>query len=392
MIRVGIVAGESSGDQLGASLIEALRSRHPDICVEGIAGPAMIAAGCRVLYPSDKLSVMGLFEVLAHLPELLRIRRNVYRYFSTNPPDVFIGVDAPDFNLSLERRLRAIGIKTVHFVSPSVWAWRQRRVRKIARSVDLMLTLFPFEKIFYQRHHVPVRFVGHPFADQISLQPDRAAARRALDLAPDATIVALLPGSRAGEIQRLGKLFLLAAQRCSRLQSELRFVAPMASASLRQSFDHMRRQIAPELPLTLTDGRAREVLAAADVVLLASGTAALEAMLMKRPMVVAYRVAPLTYFILKHLRIMKVSRFSLPNLLAGRDVVPEFIQDEATPERLADAISGILQHPEHTMRLHDHFLELHRDLRCGAGQAAADAVLELISDTRRLSIHETRSL
>ncbi|MEJ2345156.1 MAG: lipid-A-disaccharide synthase [Gammaproteobacteria bacterium] len=379
MVRIGIVAGEASGDQLAAGLIEAVRARVPDARFEGIAGPAMVAAGCAALYPSEKLAVMGLVEVLGHLPELLRIRWRLFRYFRSNPPDVFIGVDAPDFNLGLEGRLRAAGIRTVHYVSPSVWAWRQKRVRKIARNVDLMLTLFPFEAEFYRRHGVAARFVGHPFADAIPQTPDRDAARRTLGATGAATVVALLPGSRMGEVRRLAEPFLRAAALCHARRPELRFVAPMVNTGVRARFDEIRGRVAPQLPLTLVDGQARTVLAASDVVLVASGTAALEAMFMKRPMVVAYRLSPVTYAVLRLFRLLKVRHYALPNLLAGREVVRELMQGDATADRLAQELLLLLDDPARRDEMHGAFEQIHQSLRRDANERAADAVVELLA-------------
>lgn len=378
MTRIGIVAGEASGDFLGADLMAAIKRRIPDVRFEGIAGPRMVAAGCRALYPSDKLAVMGLVEVLAHLPEILAIRRRLLQHFLRDPPDVVIGIDAPDFNLPLETKLRAAGVRTVHYVSPTVWAWRQRRVHGIAKAVDLMLTVFPFEADFYRGHGVPVRFVGHPLADAIPLESDRQAARRRLGIEAQAKVVALLPGSRRGEVQRLAGVFLGAALRCRRVHPELVFVAPMAGADVRGLFEQALAQEAPELPVTLVDGQSQQALAAADVALLASGTVALEALLLRRPMVVAYRLAPLTHWLLTRLRMLKIARYSLPNLLAGREVVPELVQDEANADNLATALLGLLEDPRRSDQLQGLFGEIHRSLRCDASAQAAVAVLELI--------------
>ncbi len=378
MTRIGIVAGEASGDFLGADLMEAIKRRMPGVRFEGIAGPRMVAAGCRALYPSDKLAVMGLVEVLAHLREILGIRRHLLQHFLRDPPDVVIGIDAPDFNLPLETKLRAAGVRTVHYVSPTVWAWRQRRVRGIARAVDLMLTVFPFEADFYREHGVPVRFVGHPLADAIPLEADREAARKRLGIAAQAKVVALLPGSRRGEVQRLAGVFLEAALRCQRVNPDLLFVAPMAGAGVRVLFERALAEVASELPVTLVDGQSQEVLAAADVALLASGTAALEALLLRRPMVVAYRLAPLTHWLLIRLRMLKIARYSLPNLLAGREVVPEFVQDDADPDNLAAALMGLLEDPQRSEQLQELFGDIHGSLRCNASTQAAAAVVELI--------------
>lgn len=377
MLRVGLVAGEASGDILGAGLIEAIRQRHPDAVFEGIAGPQMQAAGCHALFPAEKLSVMGLFEVLSHLPELLRIRRQVEAHFRANPPDVFIGIDAPDFNIILEGRLKTAGIPTVHYVSPSVWAWRQGRVRKIGRCVDRVLALFPFEARFYEDHRVPVSFVGHPLADLIPMHEDAAKARLALELPEKGRLVALLPGSRMGEVRRLAEPFLEAATLLNQAYPDVHFVMPLASEATAAYVQSLvdAREVA--LPLTIQRGRSRDAMAAADAVLLASGTAALEAMLLKRPMVVAYKLAPLTHFILKRLGVLKIARYSLPNLLCEQDVVEELIQSDATPQRLAQAIGRLFDNPsarEHMLRL---FTEQHERLRRNASQRAAEAVLSV---------------
>ena len=376
-MRIGIVAGEASGDLLAADLMQAIRVRVPDVQFQGVAGPLMQAAGCQVLYPAEKLAVMGLVEVLGHLPELLRIRRALRRHFLANPPDLFIGVDAPDFNLALERRLKGAGIPTVHYVSPSVWAWRQYRVRKIARSIDLMLTLFPFEADFYRAHQVPVRFVGHPLADQIPDRCQRRAVRLALKLPERGRILALLPGSRRSEVSRLAEPFLRTALWLRRQLPDLQFIAPLATPATREQFEAVRRQVAPDLPVALLEGQSREAMCAADAVLLASGTAALECMLLKRPMVVAYRLAPLSYWLAR--RLLTVDRYSLPNHLAGRALVPEVIQDDISPERLGEPLLDYLRDPESSRDLVAVFGELHQQLRKDASSSAAEAVLELVA-------------
>jgi lipid-A-disaccharide synthase len=319
----------------------------------------------------ERLSVMGLVEVLARLFELLWRRHKLVRTLLAERPDVFIGIDAPDFNLGLELKLRRAGIRTVHYVSPSVWAWRQKRVFKIRQACDLMLTLFPFEARFYEEHGVPVRFVGHPLANTIPLQVDRAVARLSLGLATDAAVVALMPGSRGGEVTRLGPLFLDTAERLSFLRPGLSFVLPCASQARREQLE--RLMVGRNLQLGLLDGRSHEALAACDAVLIASGTATLEALLHQRPMVVAYRVANLTYRIVR--RLIKTSFFSLPNLLAGRQLVPEFIQDAATPDALAEAVSSLLQDDQAQT---ESFAEIHRSLRQDASAQAAEAVLGLV--------------
>ncbi|PKQ39864.1 lipid-A-disaccharide synthase [Pseudomonas sp. YY-1] len=369
-IRVALVAGEASGDILGSGLMQAIKQRYPDAEFIGVGGARMEAEGLKSYFPMERLAVMGLVEVLGRLFELLGRRRQLARDLIAAQPDVFIGIDAPDFNLGLELKLRRAGIKTVHYVSPSVWAWRQKRVLKIREACDLMLTLFPFEAQFYDEHLVPVRFVGHPLADAIPPQADRAAAREALDLPQDEPVVALMPGSRGGEVARLGELFLEAAIRLRALRPGVRFLLPCATPERREQLEQMLA--GRDLPLTLLNGRSHEALAACDAVLIASGTATLEALLYKRPMVVAYRVAPLTYRILK--RLVKSPYISLPNLLAERLLVPELIQDAATPEALAQAVAPLIDGGQVQT---EGFDVIHRALRRDASLSAADAVLKL---------------
>ncbi|MBL8260618.1 MAG: lipid-A-disaccharide synthase [Candidatus Competibacteraceae bacterium] len=381
-MHIALVAGELSGDLLGSGLIAALTERYPQARFSGVGGPAMIARGLRSRVPLERLAVMGLVEVLRHLPELIAIRRQLYRDFIADPPQVFIGIDSPDFNLGLERRLRVRGIPTVHYVSPSVWAWRPWRVRKIARSIDLMLTLLPFEARFYRQRGVAVRHVGHPLADEIPERSDAAAARRALglDLAADARLVALLPGSRMGEIDRIGPLLLETAVWLHARRPELRFVVPAATARLHEALASLQAERAPHLPLTLVRERSREAMAAADVVLLASGTATLEAMLLKRPMVAAYRVAPATAWLAR--RLVKIPHFTLPNLLAGRSVIPEFFQEAATVANLGPAVLHWLDNAPARAELEATFVGLHAELRRDASQKAAEAVAELLEPKR----------
>lgn len=374
-IRIGIVVGEASGDILGAGLMAALCRRYPDAVFEGIGGERMLAAGFHSFFPQDRLAVMGLVEPLKRLPELLRIRKFLIRHFSDNPPDVFIGIDSPDFNLTIEEKLRAQGIKTVHYVSPSVWAWRQKRVIKIARAVDLMLTLLPFEASFYQQHGVPVCFVGHPLADEIPLHTDQAEARRRLNLPGNARVMALMPGSRGGEVKLLGPLFWQAAQWCIERDPELQFVVPAANPQRRQQIEEQLAGLKP-LPLTLVDGQSHTVMAAADCVLMASGTTTLEAMLFKRPMVVAYKFAWLSYVILS--RLVQSPYFSLPNLLADRMLVPEILQDDVTAESLGSAMLRYFREPQLSRELQQQFTEIHERIRCDASERAAAAVADLI--------------
>jgi lipid-A-disaccharide synthase len=373
--RIAIVAGEVSGDFLAAGLMQALRQHWPRARFEGVAGPRMIEAGCAALYPLARLSVMGFAEVLPRLPGILWMRRQLRRRWLTRPPDVFIGVDAPDFNLPLARDLHAAGIRTVHYVSPSVWAWRAERVQSIRRDVDLMLTLFPFEAAFYERHAVPVRFVGHPLADQIPLMPDRAAARVTLGLLAGAEVVALLPGSRKSEVSRLAPVFIDAARLCLERRPGLHFVAPMATPAMRVLFEAALRAAGAALPLTLLDRQAQAALIACDAALVASGTATLEALLCKRPMVVAYRMHPYSWR--RMLKLFIVDRYALPNHLAGRDAVPEFYQDACTPTALADALLTRLDDVAGNERLRREFTRVHEALRQDASRQAAAAVAAL---------------
>jgi len=370
-LTVALVAGEASGDILGAGLMQALKARHPDVRFIGIGGPRMEAQGLRSYFPLERLAVMGLVEVLGRLPELLARRKRLFKTFLDVRPDVFIGIDAPDFNLDLALKLRRNGIKTVHYVSPSVWAWRQNRVLKIRDACDLMLTLFPFEAKFYDAHQVAVRFVGHPLADAIPLLPDRAAARAELQLPQDGLVVALMPGSRGGEVGRLGPLFLAAAERLRSMRPGIRFVVPCASPDRRAQLEQILA--GRDLPLTLLDGQSHAALAACNAVLIASGTATLEALLYKRPMVVAYSVAPLTFRILK--RMVRSPYVALPNLLAQRLLVPELLQDAATPDAMARLLSPLLDNGDVQT---EGFDAIHRTLRCDASSQAASAVLELV--------------
>ena len=380
---IALVAGEASGDTLGAGLIRALKHQHPDAQFIGIGGPRMQAEGLVSQVPMERLAVMGLVEVLGRLRELLRIRRELVDFLKQRQPDVFIGIDAPDFTLGVEQRLRDVGIPTVHYVSPSVWAWREKRVLGIRQSTDLMLTLFPFEEEVYRKHGVAVRCVGHTLADSIPMEPDRAAARETLNLPMDAPVVALMPGSRNGELRKLGLLFLQTAAWCLERNPELRFVLPCANPDRRQQMQGILDDSGLQLPLTLLDGQGHEALSACDAVLIASGTATLEAMLFKRPMVVAYRMASLTFKILK--RLVKVGHVALPNLLAGHEVAPEFLQDEATPAAMGQALLDRLGPTPEREQAEAEFRELHQLLRRDADQTAAEAVLELLRQKGRLA-------
>ncbi len=375
-----MIAGEISGDLLGAGLITALRQHFPLATFEGIGGKAMIDAGFHSFYPLETLSVMGLVEVLKQYRSLRACHRQLQKHFLAHHPDIFIGIDAPDFNLSLEHVFRKAGIPTVHYVSPSVWAWRRYRVKKIARACDMMLTLLPFEANFYTEHQVPVHFVGHPLADQIPLQVDRSSALTQLQLSADKIYIALLPGSRMQEIQKLLIPFLQTAQWLSAHEENLHFLLPAATSTL---YRHIEQQLQhfPTLPITLLAGQAHSVLAAADVVLTASGTATLETMLFKRPMVVAYRVAELTYQLAK--RLVHVRHISLPNLLADAPLVPEFLQHQVIPEILGAAVLQWLQHPERVAEITQRFTELHQQLRQNASVQAATTIATMLQSHHR---------
>jgi lipid-A-disaccharide synthase len=371
-MRVAIVAGEASGDQLGAALIAALRARVRGLEVRGVAGPKMRMAGCEVLADSEELAVMGLFEVLKHLPRLWRLRTQLVDSILAWQPDVFVGIDAPDFNLRLARPLKRAGLRTVQYVSPQVWAWRQSRVRTMAECCELVLCLLPFEPAFYAGHGLAAKFVGHPLADQIPLQADRAAARRALQLPEQGTLVALLPGSRGAEVAHLGRPFRAAAAELATRHPDWRFVAPMANAAAAARFAAQ----APPVPgLMLVDGQARTVLQAADAALIASGTATLEALLCACPMAVAYRFGALTAAVVRGLHLVKLPYFAMPNLLAGEALVPEFFQSAVTSSALASAVESLLENPDRRAHLIARFAALHRQLRVDGAARAADAIL-----------------
>ena len=380
-MRVGVVAGEASGDLLGAGLIEAVRRRIPEARFEGVAGARMVDAGCDALADSEALAVMGLVEPLRELPKLLRLRRMLIDRWQNEPPDVFVGIDAPEFNLGLELRLRRRGIRTIQYVSPQVWAWRQRRVKKIGRAVDKVLCLLPFEKAFYDAHGVPAEVVGHPLADHLPEDLDRSDERRALGIG-DVPVVTLMPGSRRGEVQRLGPIFAKAAEMLAQRHSDIAFVAPMANANARQTFSAQLAAATPGLDVILLDGESTRAIAAADVVLLASGTASLQTALLERPMVSAYRVAAGTYWLAKALRLLKVPHFTMPNLLTDKPLVPEYLQYEATSENLADAVGELLADPDRRAGIERHFANLRRSLGLGADERAAEAVIAMARGNR----------
>jgi len=375
-VTFAIVAGEASGDILGAGLIRSLRLRYPNARFVGIGGDEMIAEGFHSLVPMERLSVMGLVEVLGRIRELFDIRARLMNYLLATPPDVVIGIDSPDFTLGIERRCRDAGIPTAHYVSPSVWAWRQKRIFTIAKSVNLMLTLFPFEARFYEEHGVPVAFVGHPLADRIPMMPDTAGARQSLGLLEDAPVLAILPGSRGGEVERLGTLFLEAARWIQGRRPDLQLVIPCVNRDREKQVRALVDALDVKLAVTIVRGRSREVMASSDVVLLASGTATLEAMLLKKPMVVGYRLSRVSYALVS--RLVKVPYVALPNLLAKEQLVPELLQDDASPESLGEAVLERLENESERARLTAAFSQLHEQLRQGADEQSAAAISALI--------------
>ncbi len=375
-MRIGIVVGEISGDMLGAGLIQSLKQHYPQAQFEGIGGRKMLQMGFKSHHPMETLSVMGLFEVLKHYRSIKRCHNQLRDYFLANPPDVFIGIDAPDFNLYLEKSLKKANIPTVHYVSPSVWAWREYRLKNIKQACDLMLTLLPFEAIYYEKQQHPVTFVGHPLADNIALQTDKLAARRELNLTSDVRWIAILPGSRATELKQLAKPFIQTAQWLLQQRENLQFITPLANQKTAVIFQQYLQQLAPNLPIQfLTSEQSHQVMAAADVILMASGTATLEAMLIKRPMVVAYRLMPLTYWLAKQM--VHIPYFSLPNLLANEALVAEYLQHEVIPENLGQAVLYWLDNA--TDELTQRFTELHLQLRQSADDRAAQAIIKLLA-------------
>ena len=370
-----IVVGEHSGDTLGAGLITSLRKIHPNAEFIGIGGPKMQALGFESLFAMDELSVMGLVEVLGRIRRLLHVRKTLSNYFTSHKPDVFIGIDAPDFNIGLELKLKAQGIKTVHYVSPSVWAWREKRIFKIAKATDMVLALLPFEKAFYDKHNVPCTFVGHPLADDIPIHSDKAAARAQLGLAQEQKILALMPGSRGGELSRLLSDFFESAKQLYAQDSELLFIAPMISEQRTEQFNALKAELAPDLPVTVILNQTQAVMAASDCLLTASGTVTLEAALIKRPMVICYKFSPVTFLLARWL--VKLKWFSLPNLLANKSLVPELLQKEVCPDNIVPLIKERLYQDQ--SQLNDSYLAIHQQLKCDASAQAAKAVLDVLS-------------
>ena len=375
-MRVGLVAGEASGDLLGAGLIKAIRAIVPTATFEGVAGPAMSAAGCDTWESCEALAVMGLIEPLKEIPRLLRLRRSLIRRWRENPPDVFVGIDAPDFNMGLEKALRKSSIPTVHYVSPSIWAWRPGRIKTVKKAADTVLCILPFEKSLYDEHGIDAVFVGHPKADAAPATVSTHAVRQVLGL-DSSKVVAVLPGSRRGEVERLGPIFAGAAALLASTDDDLYFVTPVAPPKLRPLIEQQLDAAGVRDRFTLLDGQSQAAMSSADLVLLASGTAVLEAALLGKPTVAAYKVAALTYFIAKTLRLVKLQHYTLPNLLTKEPYVPEFIQGAATPVAIAECVSEMLNDREWRALITDRFAKLRAELALGADERAADAVIRV---------------
>jgi lipid-A-disaccharide synthase len=377
-VRIAMVAGEASGDLLGARVIEALRERVPGARFAGIGGPRMMAGGFDSWFPQERLAVRGFVEVLRHLREILAVRREVTRRLLAEPPQLFLGIDSPEFNLGLERRLKAAGVRTAHLVSPQVWAWRKGRVHSIGRSVSKLLVLFPFEEALYRDAGVGVTYVGHPLADEISERIDREAMRAELRLPARAKLVTVLPGSRQSEIELMADTFIDTARLVARAVPDVRFLVPLVTRETRELFEAaVYRRDAQDLPMTLLFGHARDALAACDVALAASGTVTLEAALSHRPVVIAYRVTRLSYQIAR--RLVRVPHIGLPNILCGEAVAPEFLQDDATPQNLGQAVTNLLGDEPVRRRIEHRFQRLHLELRRSAAERAAEALLPLLA-------------
>lgn len=380
-MKIGIVSGEMSGDILGAGLINELKNFYPDAQFIGIGGKKMIEQGLKSLFPQDRLAVMGIVEPLKRLPELLSIRRQLYLYFTEHRFDVVIGIDSPSFNTGLEERLKIAGIKTVHYVSPSVWAWRQGRIKQISRAVDLMLTLLPFENAIYKEHNIPVKFVGHPLADKFPLEHDQQKAKAILnDLLgqnkknydPSRPLLACLPGSRGGEVKFIGPVFWESIMECCKSIKNLQVIVPAANSMRRMQIEEQLKHY-QSMPITIVDGLSHEVMAASDGVLLASGTTALEAMLLKRPMVVAYKMAALSYFVMSAL--LKTPYVSLPNLLANKPLVPELLQSDATVTNISSSVLQMFTAQDENVK---EFVKLHQSIKSNANVESAKAVHDLL--------------
>jgi lipid-A-disaccharide synthase len=378
-MRIAMVVGETSGDMLGIGLMKALKKNYPDATFEGIGGPLMEAEGFKSFVAMERLAVMGLVEILGRLFELLKVRKKLVQHWQKNPPDVFIGIDAPEFNTQLEYKLKQSGIKTVHYVSPSVWAWRPKRIHKIKKSVDLMLTLFPFEAKFYQQHDVPVSFVGHNLADSIPFENNPEDARQVFHIEKGKKVVCLMPGSRGSEVEKLCPVFIQAAELVFEHNPNVRFILPAANEVRKQQIEKLIDDAKLVVNIEVIDGDSKACMQAADVILLASGTATLEGLLLKKPMVVSYMVSPITWMIMRRLLIQDF--VSLPNLLAGREVVPEILQEQATAENLANALNERLEDEKLIHQLQETFLFIHKQLKRGADEQAALAIMNLLESS-----------
>lgn len=377
-LRIALIAGEHSGDILGAGLIKALKQHYPNATFEGIGGPRMLAEGFKTHFQMEELAVMGVFEVLPKLIRLLSIKKQIVQRFIDNPPDIFIGIDAPDFNLRVEKPLKAAGIKTVHYVSPSVWAWREKRVFKVAEATNLVLALLPFEKAFYDKHNIPCAFVGHTLADELPLEDEQTASRALFDLSATDKVLAVLPGSRGSEVTLLSEPYIQAVLLLKAEIPKLKVLVPLVNEKRKEEFLAVATKLNAADIFTLVDGKSREVMTAADAVLLASGTAALECMLLKRPMVVGYKLKALTYHLVTRLFKFNIEHFSLPNLLAGKQLVPELLQNDLTPENLAATLKPLLEEDQSALK--QTFYEMHKSLRLDASKQAALAVSNVIEN------------
>jgi lipid-A-disaccharide synthase len=374
-LRIAMVAGEPSGDVLAAGMVGELKRLYPDAIIEGIGGPNMQAQGFHSLFDMETLSVMGLVEVLSHLPAILKVKKALLAHFSNNPPDIFVGIDAPDFNLRVEKELKAKGIKTIHYVSPTIWAWREKRVHKIAKAAGRVLGLFPFEQQVYDKYDVPYTFVGHTMADSIALTPDQQASRSTLNLPIDKAVLAVLPGSRRGEVDTLLPIFIETMEKIAAQRPDIEFVIPAANAHRLEQINGMLKEAnnaSERLPIHVTEGTSRDAMIASNVIMLASGTATLEAMLCKRPMVVAYKLSPITYKIMQ--RLYKAPFFALPNLLANEALVPELLQEDVNPDTLSQ--HALTYFDSDNTDLISRFTDLHHTLKCNADKTAAQAVVE----------------
>ncbi|WP_100913741.1 lipid-A-disaccharide synthase [Pseudoalteromonas spongiae] len=377
-LRIALIAGEHSGDILGAGLIKALKQHYPNATFEGIGGPRMLAEGFKTHFQMEELAVMGVFEVLPKLFRLLSIKKQIVQRFIDNPPDIFIGIDAPDFNLRVEKPLKAAGIKTVHYVSPSVWAWREKRVFKVAEATNLVLALLPFEKAFYDKHNIPCAFVGHTLADELPLEDEQTASRTLFDLSATDKVLAVLPGSRGSEVTLLSEPYIQAVLLLKAEIPKLKVLVPLVNEKRKEEFLAVATKLNAADIFTLVDGKSREVMTAADAVLLASGTAALECMLLKRPMVVGYKLKALTYHLVTRLFKFNIEHFSLPNLLAGKQLVPELLQNDLTPENLAATLKPLLEDDQTALK--QTFYDMHKSLRLDASKQAALAVSNVIEN------------